>query len=80
MVEIVGANTCHAGIEAADTTDPSEVILRMGVKGPDRDKVNRFGPELVPLVTSGPPGVTGFVSAEDERERRPKPVPPCRRQ
>ena len=61
MVEIVGANTCHAGIEAADTTDPSEVILRMGVKGPDRDKVNRFGPELVPLVTSGPPGVTGFA-------------------
>jgi hypothetical protein len=33
----------------------------MGVKGPDRDKVNRFGPELVPLVTSGPPGVTGFA-------------------
>ena len=28
---------------------------------PDRAKVSRFGPELVPLVTSGPPGVTGFA-------------------
>ncbi|MAF64357.1 MAG: ATPase [Planctomycetes bacterium] len=61
MVEIVGANTCHAGIAAAERADPSEVVLRMGVKGPDRAKVNRFGPELVPLVTSGPPGVTGFA-------------------
>jgi hypothetical protein len=33
----------------------------MGVKGPDREKVDRFGMELVPLVTSGPPGVTGFA-------------------
>ena len=41
--------------------EPSEVVLRLGVKGPDRAKVNRFGSELVPLVTSGPPGVTGFA-------------------
>ena len=33
----------------------------MGVKGTDRAKVDRFGSELVPLVTSGPPGVTGFA-------------------
>jgi len=33
----------------------------MGVRGPDRKKVDRFGTELVPLVTSGPPGVTGFA-------------------
>ncbi|MDP6539036.1 MAG: DUF1446 domain-containing protein [Planctomycetota bacterium] len=61
MVELVGANTCHAGIAAAETPEPSEVVLRMGVKGTDRAKVDRFGPELVPLVTSGPPGVTGFA-------------------
>ena len=29
--------------------------------GADRAKVDRFGMELVPLVTSGPPGVTGFA-------------------
>jgi hypothetical protein len=61
MEEYVGAGVCHAGIAAGESGDPSEVVLRMGVKGPDRDKVKRFGSELVPLVTSGPPGVTGFA-------------------
>lgn len=61
MVEFVGANVCHAGIEVPGADDPPEVVLRMGVKGPDRAKVERFGTELVPLVTSGPPGVTGFA-------------------
>ena len=61
MEEFVGANVCHAGIDVPEMQEPSEVVLRMGVKGPDRNKVNRFGMELVPLVTSGPPGVTGFA-------------------
>ena len=61
MVEFVGANVCHDGIAIPGAQEPSEVVLRMGVKGPDRAKVDRFGPELVPLVTSGPPGVTGFA-------------------
>jgi hypothetical protein len=39
----------------------NEVVLRVGVKDPDRAKVDRFGKELAPLVTSGPPGVTGFA-------------------
>ncbi|QDU69364.1 acyclic terpene utilization AtuA family protein [Engelhardtia mirabilis] len=61
MVEFVGANVCHEGIAIQEATQASEVVLRMGVKGPDRAKVERFGSELVPLVTSGPPGVTGFA-------------------
>jgi hypothetical protein len=61
LVEYLGANVCHAGIAAAEERAPTEVVLRMGVKGIDRDKVDRFGMELVPLVTSGPPGVTGFA-------------------
>lgn len=61
MVEFVGANVCHAGIGVPEAQEASEVVLRMGVKGPDRNKINRFGSELVPLVTSGPPGVTGFA-------------------
>lgn len=59
--EFVGSGVCHAGIPEGVCNDPAEVVLRMGVRGPDRDKVDRFGPELVPLVTSGPPGVTGFA-------------------
>jgi len=61
LVEFVGANVCHEGIQVPGADDPSEVVLRLGVKGPDRRKVSRFGSELVPLVTSGPPGVTGFA-------------------
>jgi hypothetical protein len=59
--EFVGAGVCHAGIPGGTSDDPAEVVLRMGVKGPDRARVERFGTELVPLVTSGPPGVTGFA-------------------
>jgi hypothetical protein len=61
MVEFVGANVCHEGIPIPEAGEPSEIVLRMGVKGPDRAAIDRFGSELVPLVTSGPPGVTGFA-------------------
>lgn len=60
-VEFVGANVCHAGIDVPHASEPSEVVLRLGVKGTDKAKIERFGYELVPLVTSGPPGVTGFA-------------------
>jgi hypothetical protein len=61
LVELVGSGVCHAGIAGGESADPPEVVLRLGVKGPERAKVDRFGFELVPLVTSGPPGVTGFA-------------------
>jgi hypothetical protein len=38
-----------------------DVVLRVGVKDASREKVDRFGKEIAPLVTSGPPGVTGFA-------------------
>jgi hypothetical protein len=59
LVELVGSGVCHAGI--VESKDPPEVVLRLGVKCDDEDKVDRFGMEIVPLVTSGPPGVTGFA-------------------
>ncbi|MFT5051865.1 MAG: hypothetical protein ACI8QZ_003294 [Chlamydiales bacterium] len=61
LIEYVGANVCHEGIEVEGAAEPTEVVLRLGTKGPNKEKVNRFGMELVPLVTSGPPGVTGFA-------------------
>ncbi|QDV08890.1 hypothetical protein Poly30_44450 [Planctomycetes bacterium Poly30] len=61
LVEFVGANVCHEGIDIPNADQPTEVVLRLGVKGPDKAKVARFGSELVPLVTSGPPGITGFA-------------------
>ncbi len=61
LEEYLGSGVCHAGIPSAMQADPAEVVLRMGVKGTQRASVDRFGLELVPLVTSGPPGVTGFA-------------------
>ena len=26
----------------------------------DKNKVNRFGKEIAPVITNGPPGITGF--------------------
>ena len=60
FVEIVGTNVCHQGIVDAPG-DPAEVILRIGARSEDRAKLDRLGMEIVPLVTSGPPGVTGFA-------------------
>ena len=58
-VELLGTGVCHEGIVRSD--NPPEVVLRIGVKCHDEDKCDRFGMEIVPLVTSGPPGVTGFA-------------------
>ncbi len=60
LVELVGTNVCHAGIAKAPS-EPAEVVLRIGAKGADRAALDRLGMEVVPLVTSGPPGVTGFA-------------------
>jgi len=67
LVEILGSGVCHDGI--VPPADPPEVILRLGVSHQDRDKVNRFGMEIVPLVTSGPPGVTGFAGGRPKATR-----------
>ena len=58
-VELLGTGVCLDGI--IKPVDPPEVVLRLGVKDEDRAKVDRFGMEIAPLVTSGPPGVTGFA-------------------
>jgi hypothetical protein len=66
LTEIVGDGVCH-GAAARAPDDPPELVLRLGVRDHDEAKVERFGKEIAPLVTSGPPGVTGFAGG------RPKP-------
>jgi hypothetical protein len=39
-----------------------EVVLRVAVRDARREVVERFTRELAPLVTSGPPGVTGYAT------------------
>lgn len=60
MTEFAGVDSCHGPITGVPE-QVNEVVLRVGVKDRDRAKVERFGKELAPLVTSGPPGVTGFA-------------------
>ncbi len=64
--ELLGTGACLPGIFATPEELP-EVVLRLGVRHPDSLKVERFGKEIAPLVTAGPPGVTGFAGG------RPKP-------
>jgi len=64
--EMLGLAACLPGILTAPE-DPAEVVLRLGVRDADRTKVERFGQEIAPLITAGPPGVTGFAGG------RPKP-------
>jgi hypothetical protein len=57
--EYLGVNACH-GPAAAPNPDPPEVQLRIGVRAMERDPVERFTREVIPLVLSGPPTATGF--------------------
>ena len=57
--EFIGYNSCHRGI-SLESQSPAEIVLRIGVMDKDKNKVNEFGKEIAPLITNGPPGVTGF--------------------
>ncbi len=68
-VEVLGTGACipHAPREErlhAEREDYNrvEVALRVSVRDPRREAVERFTKEFAPLVTSGPPGVTGYTT------------------
>lgn len=64
--EILGLGAVLPGMFPSPP-EPPEVVLRLGVKDADPKRVERFGKEIAPLITAGPPGVTGFAGG------RPKP-------
>jgi hypothetical protein len=59
-VECLGAGDCVPGV--SPETDAPEVVLRVAVRDANRAVVERFTKELAPLVTSGPPGVSGYTT------------------
>lgn len=71
-LERIGVVPAHRHIERLGTGDvipgvpprgePPEVVLRVGVHDQRRAVVERFTKEFAPLVTSGPPGVTGYTT------------------
>ena len=64
-IELLGAGALWP--VPAPVADPPEVVLRIAVRSADKRAVARFGSELAPLLTSGPPGLTGFAGG------RPRP-------
>lgn len=43
-------------------SEPPEVVLRISVRDPRREAVERFTKEIAPLITSGPAGLAGYAS------------------
>src|SRR5437870_8030682 len=60
-VECLGTGACVPQVIEAGA-EPPEVVLRVTVRDTSRGAVERFTKELAPLVTSGPPGVTGYTT------------------
>jgi hypothetical protein len=67
LTELVGVNATHGPL-AGPPHDPPEVQLRIGVRGNDRAKIERFTREIAPLVLNGPPSVTGFAGGRPKVE------------
>ncbi|HEV3144190.1 MAG TPA: acyclic terpene utilization AtuA family protein [Gemmataceae bacterium] len=61
LVECLGAGDSVLGVLPA-AADPPEVVLRVSARDPRKALLERFSKEFAPLVTSGPPGVTGYTS------------------
>ncbi len=60
--EILGAGGTLPGMELWKRKT-REVVLRLSARDSRREAVDRLTRELAPLVTSGPPGVTGYTGA-----------------
>ena len=58
--EYLGFNSCHKNMNLK-YSGANEIVLRLSVKDDNRKKVERFSKEISPIITSGPPGVTGFA-------------------
>jgi hypothetical protein len=69
LLEVVGAGACFPGV-AVDESLLKEVVLRVSVWDADKRAVERFCREISPIITSGPPGVTGYAGSRP----RPRPV------
>ena len=58
--EYLGLSSCHGSISKMPDVI-NEIVLRVGVRSFCKNNVERFTKELAPLITAGPPGITGFA-------------------
>ncbi len=70
LVECLGTGASVGGIvRRIPEADLIETVLRISVAADTQEPVKRFTREIAPLVTCGPPGVTGYAAG------RPKVMP-----
>jgi len=60
-IECLGAGASAPGVIAA-RSEPPEIMLRVSASDSRKSAVERFTKEFAPLVTSGPPGITGYTT------------------
>jgi hypothetical protein len=68
MTEFVGYDACHGPLAGEPPSDIPEVQFRIGVRGNNRNDLERFTREIAPLVLNGPPSVTGFAGGRPKVE------------
>jgi hypothetical protein len=61
VVECLGAGDVVPGVLEVPEDLP-EVVLRVTVRDPRRQAVERFCCEFAPLITAGPPGIAGYAT------------------
>lgn len=61
FLELFGTNVLYKGI-VETPSQPHEIMMRLGAKGQDAAKLNIMSTEIAPVLTSGPPGITGFAA------------------
>ncbi len=62
VVECIGAAACADGVfPASDFESAKEVALRIAIEADDREVIEFFTRQIIPLVTAGPQGTTGYA-------------------
>ncbi|MEX0820234.1 MAG: acyclic terpene utilization AtuA family protein [Pirellulaceae bacterium] len=69
VIECLGTGACAMGSFASITGDDQqdeshdflETVMRVAVEADSRDAVEQFTRELMPFITAGPPGTTGYA-------------------
>ena len=66
-IECLGSGDVVPGVlQDAIKADLIETVLRISVSDLHREAVERFSKELVPLITSGPQGITGYAAGRPQ--------------
>ena len=60
LTEFLGLSSCHGNKINRSSNFANEIVLRLSVRDNDKSKLIRFAKEIAPVITTGPPGITGF--------------------